>query len=84
MYYVFTLDCVFKSVLNKTQNQLDKPVFFTHTLVLIYVNENTYCLEICPSSRFMSIVLWPGMTHLVLMLSQCMLWVRDLVPFSEF
>ena len=28
------------------------------------------CLEICLSSRLMSIVLWPGMTHLVSMLSQ--------------
>ena len=24
------------------------------------------------------------MTHLVPLLSQCMLWVRGLVPFSEF
>ena len=28
------------------------------------------CLEICLSSRFMSVVLWPGMTHLVSRLSQ--------------
>ena len=28
------------------------------------------CLETCLSSRFMSIVLWPGMTHLMPMLSQ--------------
>ena len=27
-------------------------------------------LETCLSSRFMSIVLWPGMTHMVPMLSQ--------------
>ena len=28
------------------------------------------CLETCLSSRFMSIVLWPGMTHLMPVLSQ--------------
>ena len=70
MNYVFTLDSVFKLVPPKTQNQLDKPVCFTHKIVLlIYVNESIY-LETCLSSRFMSIVLWPRMTHLVPMLSQ--------------
>ena len=33
-------------------------------------NELCLCLEICLSSRFKSIVLWPGMTHLALMPSQ--------------
>ena len=33
MNYVFTLDSVFKLVLSKTQNQLDKPVCFTHANV---------------------------------------------------
>ena len=68
--YVFTLESVFKLVPPKTQNQLDKPVCFTHKIVLlIYVNESIY-LETCLSSRFMSIVLWHRMTHLVPMLSQ--------------
>ena len=45
MNYVFTLDSVFKLVLPKTQNQLDKPVCFTHKIVLlIYVNESIYLL----------------------------------------
>ena len=40
MNYVFTLDSVFKSVLPKTQNQLDKPVCFTHANVFIsYVDK---------------------------------------------
>ena len=40
MSYVFTLDSVFKLVLPKTQNQLYKPVCFTHTNVLLsYVNK---------------------------------------------
>ena len=43
MNYVFTLDSVFKSVLPKTQNQLDKPVCFTHANVLLsYVNETVF------------------------------------------
>ena len=36
---------------------------------LICVNE-TICMVICLSTRFKSIVLWPGMTHLVPRLSQ--------------
>ena len=39
-------------------------------IFLSYVNELCICLEICLSSRFMSIVLWPGMTHPVPLLSQ--------------
>ena len=43
MNYVFTLDSVFKSVLPKTQNQLDKPVCFTHANVLLsYANETVF------------------------------------------
>ena len=40
MNYVFSLDYVFKSVPPKTQNQLDKPVCFTHANILLnYINE---------------------------------------------
>ena len=43
MSYIFTLDSVFKSVLPKTHNRVDKPVCFTHAHVLLsYVNE-TVC-----------------------------------------
>ena len=68
------------------KNQLDRPVCFTHENILLsYVNKTCICSEICLSSRFRSIVLWPGMTHLVPMLSQNnMLWVRGLVSVSEF
>ena len=49
MYYSFTPDSVFKLVPPKTQNQLDKPVCFTHTIVLlIYVNETKYLLGNLP------------------------------------
>ena len=40
---LFTLDSFFKSVLPKTQKQLDKPVCFTHANVLLsYVNETVF------------------------------------------
>ena len=69
--YVFTLDSVFKFASPKTQNRLDKPVRFTHVNVLLsYFNETCICLEICLSSRFTAITLWPGTTHLVPVLSQ--------------
>ena len=53
----------FKSVPLKTQNlqtdsELNKPVSFSHTnVLLIYVNETMYLLGHCLSSRFMLIVL---------------------------
>ena len=46
-------------------------MLFSHGNVsLSYVNEVCICLEICLSSRFMWIVLWPEMTHLRPMLFQ--------------
>ena len=40
MNYVFILDSLFKTVLPKTKDLLDKPVCFTHANVLLsYVNE---------------------------------------------
>ena len=43
MNYVFTLDSVFKSVLPKTQNRLDKPECFTR-----FVNETMSLLGNLP------------------------------------
>ena len=78
--YIFTLESVFKLVLPKTQNQLDKPVCFTHTIVLlIYVNETIYLpgnlsffkIRI---NRFMARDDSPCAN----VISKCTLWVRDL------
>ena len=44
-------------------------IFLMEMSFLSYA-ELCICLEICFSSRFMSVFLWPGMTYLVLMLSQ--------------
>ena len=86
MNYVFTIDSVFKSVLPKTQNRLDKPVCFTHANILLgYVNETVFAWK--PAFLVMSI-----MDHFMAgdnspwadFISKCMLWVRGLVPVSEF
>ena len=43
MNYVFTLDSVFKSVLPKTQNRLEKSVCLTYSNVLLsFVNETVF------------------------------------------
>ena len=87
MNYVFTLDSVFKSVLpNKTQNQLDKPVCFTHTNVLLScVYETVSLLGNLPFfkihiNHFMALDDSPCAN----VISKCMLWVRGLEPLSEF
>ena len=38
-------------------------MLYSDIVPLIYVKE-TICMVICPSTRFKSIVLWPGMTRL--------------------
>ena len=64
MYYAFTPDSVFKFFCQMAQNLLDKPVCYSDIVPLIYVNE-TICVVICPSTRFKSIILCPGMNYLV-------------------
>ena len=85
MTYVFTLDSVFKSDSSKTQN-FDKPVWFAHIIVLlIYVNETIHLYGNLPFfkihvNHFMALDDPPGAN----VISKCMLWVRGLVPVSEF
>ena len=49
---------------------LTNAIFLMEMFFLSYVNELCICLRISFSSRFMSIVLWPKMTHFVPKLSQ--------------
>ena len=56
--------------LNYLRPWANQCIFLMEVSFLSYVNELCICLEICLSSRFLSIVLWPWMTHLVPMLSQ--------------
>ena len=70
----------------KTQNQVDKPVCFTHANVLLsYVNETMSLLGNLPFfkihvNHFMA---WDN-SPCANVISKCMLWVRGLVPVSEF
>ena len=72
----------------KDQNQRDKPVCYTPIVLLIYVNETVYLYGNLPFfkiliNRFM--VLWPQEDSPgAKVISKCILWVRGLVPFSEF
>ena len=80
MSYVFTLDSVFKSVLPKTQNRLDKPVRFTR-----FVNETMSLLGNLPffKMHINPFMAWDN-SPCANVISKCMLWVRALVPVSEF
>ena len=86
MNYVFSLDYVFKSVPPKTQNQLDKPVCFTHANILLnYINETMSLPGNMPFfkihvNRFMARDNSPCAN----VISKCMLWVKGLGPVSEF
>ena len=87
MNYVFTLNSIFLQVRSpKSQNILDKPVCFTHGNVLLsYVNETVYLLGNLPffkihANHFMARDDSPCAN----VISKCMLWVRDMVPLSEF
>ena len=65
MDYALTPDSVFKSVPpNGWEPTSQTSTLYLDIVPLIYVNE-TICMVIWPSTRFKSIVLWPGMNHLV-------------------
>ena len=70
MYYALTPDPVFKSVPpNGSEPTWQTSMFYSDIVPLICVNK-TICTVICPSTRFKSIVLWPGVNPLVPGLSQ--------------
>ena len=57
-------------------------MFYSYLVLLIYVSETIYLPGNLPFFKI-HVNLWPGVTHLLPLLPQCMLWVRGLVPFSE-
>ena len=83
---IFTLGSVFKSVPPKTQNRLDKPVYFTHADVLLsYVIQIMYLLGNLPFFKIhVNHFMARDKSLCVNVISKCMLWVRDLVPVSEY
>ena len=85
MYCVFTLDSVFKSVPHKGSELTSQTsMLYSYTVLLICVNETVYLFGNLPFFKIHVHHFVAGMTHLVPMLSQCVLWVRGPVPFSEF
>ena len=72
--------------LTKTQNQLDKPVCFTYTNVLLsYVNETVSLFGNLPYFKIHAnhFMVWDN-SPCANVISKCMLWVRGLMPVSEF
>ena len=84
MYYVFTQDSVFRSVPPKgSELTRQTSMFYSYLVLLIYVNETIYLLGNLPFFKIHVNHFMAQMTHLLPMLSQCMLRVRGPVPFSE-
>ena len=70
MCYTFSPDSVIKTVLpNGSEPTWQTSMLYSDIVPLIYLNK-TICMVICPSTSFKSVVLWPGMNHLVPRLSQ--------------
>ena len=85
MNYVFTLDSVFKWVPPKTQNPLNKPVCFTHANVLLsYANETVFTRKLPFFKILVNHFMAQDNSPCANVISKCMLWVRRLVPVSEF
>ena len=60
-------------------------MFYSYVVFLIYVNETIYLLGNLPFLKIHVNHFMARMTHLVAnVISKCMLWVRGLVPVSEF
>ena len=86
MYYAFTPDSVFKSVPPKgSEPTWQTSMLYSYAALLIYVIETIYLYGNLPFfrirvDRFMVQDDSPGAK----MISKCILWVRGLVPSSEF
>ena len=90
MYYAFTLNSIFKSVPPKGSDLGSEPTWetsmlYSYIVLLIYVNETIYLYGNLPFfkipvNHFMAMEDSPGAK----IISKCILWVRGLVPFSEF
>ena len=74
-------DSVFKP--NGSEPTWQTSMLYSDIVPLIYVSK-TICMVICPSTRFKSIVLWPGMNHLVPGLSQNAIYGWGAWCHSEF
>ena len=82
MYYAFTLDSVFKSVLPKgSELTWQTSVLSSYLVLLIHVNE-TICNLPLYKIQVNSFMTRDDPSHKII--SKSILWVRSLVPLSEF
>ena len=60
-------------------------MFYSYIVLLIYVNETIYLLENLPFFKIQvnHFMAWDDSPDAKI-ISKCILWVRGLVPFSEF
>ena len=86
MNYVFILDAIFLQVRSpKSQNVLDKPVCFTHGNVLLsYVNKTMYLFRNLPLFKIHVNFMARDDSPCANAISKCILWMRGLLPLSEF
>ena len=83
MYYAFTPDCLQVGLPNGSEPTWQTSMLNSDIVPLIYVNE-TVCMVICPSIRFKSTIIWPGMNHLLPRLSQNASYGWGACFYSEF
>ena len=69
---------------NGSEPTCQRSMLYSDIVPRNYVNE-TICIVICLSTRFKSIVLWPGYESSgAKIIPKYILWMRGLMPFSEF
>ena len=82
VYYAFTPDSVFKSVLpNGSEPTWQTSMLYSDIVPLIYVNE-TICMVVCPFFKIqVKHFMAQDESFGAKIIPKCILWVRGLVPF---
>ena len=83
MLCIYPRLCIQVGLPNGSEPTWQTIMLYSDIVPLIYVNE-TLCMVICPSTRFKSIILWPGMNPLVPRLSQNTFYGWEAWCHSEF
>ena len=89
MNFVFTLDSVFLQVVSTEDSELIRAqqtsMFYSYIVLLIYVNGTIYLLGnlLFFKIHVNCLMAWEA-SPCANVISKCMLWMRGLVPPSEF
>ena len=81
---VFTLDSVFRSVLPETQNRLTNQCLYSCIALLSYVSGTAFAWKLAFFEILVNRFMTQDDSSGANVISNCMSWVRALVPFSEF